>query len=202
MKHIISILLLFVYSIGYSYAQTSPWEKVYNDLPRKERDEYYENARHFLRNYYDQITAAIEDVEIHPFITEELINREETEVVRYQPEFVPERGKQRILTFSQYLLEASNTFQGKSEGLEFVVSNIEEDKYVHGYNAQDRWIAPNEKRERNYSEKAFKRYAKATKQGNADAQYEFGNCYYNGKGVSQNDIQAIVWYVYSGTRTY
>ena len=135
MKHIISILLLFVYSIGYSYAQTSPWEKAYNDLPRKERDEYYENARHFLRNYYEQITAAIENVEIHPFITEELIDREEAETVRYKPEFIPERGKQRILTFSQYLLEASNTFRGKSEGLEFVVSNIEEDKYVHGYNA-------------------------------------------------------------------
>lgn len=135
MKHIISILLLLVCNWGYSYAQTSPWEKAYNDLPRKERDEYYENARHFLQNYYEQITAAIEDVEIHPFITEELIDREEAETVRYKPEFIPERGKQRILTFSQYLLEASNTFRGKSEGLEFVVSNIEEDKYVHGYNA-------------------------------------------------------------------
>lgn len=135
MKHIISILLLLVCNWGYSYAQTSPWEKAYNNLPRKERDEYYENARHFLQNYYEQITAAIEDVEIHPFITEELIDREEAETVRYQPEFIPERGKQRILTFSQYLLEASNTFRGKSEGLEFVVSNIEEDKYVHGYNA-------------------------------------------------------------------
>jgi len=135
MKHIISILLLLVCSLGCSYAQTSPWEKAYNDLPRKERDEYYENARHFLQNYYEQITVAIEDVEIHPFITEELIDREEAEAVRYQPEFVPERGKQRILTFSQYLLEASNTFRGKSDGLEFVVNNIEEDKYVHGYNA-------------------------------------------------------------------
>ena len=135
MKHIFSILLLLVCSIGYCYAQTSPWEKAYNDLPQKERDEYYENARHFLRNYYEQITAAIEDVEIHPFITEELIDWEEAEAIRYQPEFVPEKGKQRILTFSQYLLEASNTFQGKSDGLEFVVSNIEEDKYVHGYNA-------------------------------------------------------------------
>lgn len=429
MKHIISILLLFVYSIGYSYAQTSPWEKVYNDLPRKDRDEYYENARHFLRNYYDQITAAIENVEIHPFITEELIDREETEAVRYQPEFVPERGKQRILTFSQYLLEASNTFHGKSEGLKFVVSNIEEDKYVHGYNAltncfvrlnydleirlhgetllkrpcrmcclfpeaqykkrvrlmqiepledgfiasatpeqadnekakseitkpvtenkkgkgtnwpffiktfililavivpltamafyllygdkfkkrsttlfmylqkgmpyffaallsgglhafaieptidiirtwgtddtlwkriillysgflvyllfpfamysaskyfnwekiriiisayqgnanaqyefgeeyngkadkayhgyynvQERWIAPNKKCEKNYREKAFKWYAKAAKQGNANAQYELGNCYYNGKGVSQNYTQAIIWYTFA-----
>ena len=130
MKHIISILFLLVCSLGCSYAQTSPWEKAYNDLPRKERDEYYENAHHFLQNiYYDQITAAIEDVEIHPFITEELIDREEAETVRYQPEFVLERGKQRILTFSQYLLEASNTFQGKSDGLEFVVSNIPEAQY-------------------------------------------------------------------------
>lgn len=135
MKHTFFIFLLLACCIKNSYAQTSPWEKAYNDLPQKERDEYYENARHFLQNiYYNQIAAAIEDVEIHPYIIEDLAG-EEGETTRYLPEFQLESGNQRTLTLAQYLMELCHTFQGKSEGLEFIVSNIEEDKHVHGYNS-------------------------------------------------------------------
>ena len=135
MKHIFFTILLFVCYIENGYAQTSAWEKAYNDLPKKERDEYYENARHFLQNiYYNQIIAAIESVEIHPYLIEDLAG-EEAGAARYLPEFLPEGGSQRPLTLAQYLMELCNTFQGKSEELEFVVNDVVEDKYVHGYNS-------------------------------------------------------------------
>ena len=35
---------------------------------------------------------------------------------------------------------------------------------------------------------------KAAEQGNADAQYFLGFCYYNGQGVSQDYNQAVIWY--------
>lgn len=135
MRHIFFTILLLACYIESGYAQTSAWEKAYNDLPQKERDEYYENARHFLQNiYYNQIIAAIESVEIHPYLIEDLAG-EEAGAARYLPEFLPEGGSQRPLTLAQYLMELCNTFQGKSEELEFVVNDVVEDKYVHGYNS-------------------------------------------------------------------
>ena len=41
---------------------------------------------------------------------------------------------------------------------------------------------------------AVKWYRKAAEQGYADAQYNLGSCYYNGKGVPQNYAEAVKWY--------
>ena len=38
------------------------------------------------------------------------------------------------------------------------------------------------------------RYYKAAKQGDADAQYNLADCYYNGKGVTKDDTQATYWW--------
>lgn len=38
------------------------------------------------------------------------------------------------------------------------------------------------------------RYRKAAEQGDADAQYNLGFCYYNGNGVTQSYTEAVKWY--------
>ena len=42
--------------------------------------------------------------------------------------------------------------------------------------------------------KAIYWYKKAAEQGNADAQYRLGDCYYNGAGVEEDEQQAVYWY--------
>ena len=42
--------------------------------------------------------------------------------------------------------------------------------------------------------KAAKWFTKAAKQGHIDAQLDLGNCYMQGKGVDQNNDEAIRWY--------
>ena len=37
-------------------------------------------------------------------------------------------------------------------------------------------------------------YRKSADQGNAQAQYKLGNCYYFGHGVSENKQEAVKWY--------
>ena len=37
----------------------------------------------------------------------------------------------------------------------------------------------------------FKEYRKAAKKGDAEAQFNLGNCYYNGEGVKQNNKAAV-----------
>ena len=41
----------------------------------------------------------------------------------------------------------------------------------------------------------FEELLKRSKQGDLDAQIELGNCYYNGKGVEQDYLEAIKWYL-------
>ena len=45
----------------------------------------------------------------------------------------------------------------------------------------------------NYEE-AVKWYTKAAEQGDADAQYKLGRCYYEGKGVEEDKEEAVKWY--------
>ncbi|MBD5526750.1 MAG: hypothetical protein HDR04_20595 [Lachnospiraceae bacterium] len=40
---------------------------------------------------------------------------------------------------------------------------------------------------------AFKLWSAAAEQGNAEAQYRLGICYYNGKGVNQDYVEALKW---------
>ncbi len=45
---------------------------------------------------------------------------------------------------------------------------------------------------------AFRCYKKAAEVGNAEAQNCLGKLYYQGKGVKQNDVQALMWFSLSG----
>ena len=47
--------------------------------------------------------------------------------------------------------------------------------------------------EKNYSE-AVKWYRKAAEQGDADAQFNLGACYFLGNGVEKNDSEAVKWW--------
>lgn len=40
----------------------------------------------------------------------------------------------------------------------------------------------------------IKRFRKAAEQGNIDAQFTLGKCYYNGYGVTQSYTDAVKWY--------
>ena len=40
----------------------------------------------------------------------------------------------------------------------------------------------------------MKWYRKAAEQGDAKAQYNLGNCYYFGNGVTENEQEAVKWY--------
>lgn len=137
MKPLAFIAFLLLCGFSNSLAQTSAWEKAYNDLPPKERDEYYENARFFLENvYYYQLAEAIEDSDIHEFLIKDLFGDENNVgAARFQPECLLEKSEQRFLTPSQYLQTLSNAFQENAAGLEFLVSNIREDSKLHGYTA-------------------------------------------------------------------
>jgi TPR repeat protein len=42
--------------------------------------------------------------------------------------------------------------------------------------------------------KAVYWYTKAAKQNHADAQNKLGDCYYQGRGVSENKIKAAYWH--------
>ena len=44
---------------------------------------------------------------------------------------------------------------------------------------------------------AFKWYTKSAEQGDADAQYNLGNMYYDGQGVPQDYKEAVRWYTKS-----
>ena len=136
MKQFVYITLLLLCGFLNSHAQeVSPWEEAYNNLPQKHRDEFYEYARDFLENtYYTQMSLAIgEGVEFRVnFIADIFGDENEADAARFQPEFLPESGKERFLTPDSYLQALSTAFK-ESDELEFIVSNIEEDKYVHGY---------------------------------------------------------------------
>jgi hypothetical protein len=41
---------------------------------------------------------------------------------------------------------------------------------------------------------AFQWYRKGAEQGVAEAQYNLGCCYANGKGVTKDDVEAVKWY--------
>lgn len=43
-------------------------------------------------------------------------------------------------------------------------------------------------------QKAVEWYTKAAEQGHAAAQYNLGNCYYDGEGVEKDLQKAIEWY--------
>lgn len=43
-------------------------------------------------------------------------------------------------------------------------------------------------------EKGVELLRRAAEQGNADAQYNLGDCYYYGEGVAQDYAQAVYWY--------
>ena len=122
MKPLAFIAFLLLCGFSNSLAQTSAWEKAYNDLPPKERDEYYENARFFLENvYYYQLAEAIEDSDIHEFLIKDLFGDENNVgAARFQPECLLEKSEQRFLTPSQYLQTLSNAFQENAAGLEFL----------------------------------------------------------------------------------
>ena len=136
MKQFVYITLLLLCGFLNSHAQeVSPWEEAYNNLPQKHRDEFYEYARDFLENtYYTQMSLAIgEGVEFRVnFIADIFGDENEADAARFQPEFLIESLEEHFLTPNSYLQTLRNTFE-ESDELEFIVSNIEEDKYVHGY---------------------------------------------------------------------
>ena len=45
-----------------------------------------------------------------------------------------------------------------------------------------------------YSSEAERKYRKSAEQGDADAQFNLGRCYYNGQGVDKDYTQAVYWY--------
>ncbi len=49
---------------------------------------------------------------------------------------------------------------------------------------------------------SFASLCKAAEQGDIDAQYELGNCYYNGNGVSEDKAEAVKWYYKAANRGY
>ena len=138
MKQFVYITLLVLYGLFDSHAQdVSPWEDVYYKLPKNERDEFYKCARYFLENtFYTQMTLAIEEgMEFRTYFIEDIFgDKNDADAPRFQPEFLPESGKHRFLTPKSYLQILSNAFN-ESDNIEFVISNIKEDKYVHGYNS-------------------------------------------------------------------
>ena len=137
MKQFVYITLLLLCGFLNSHAQeVSPWEEAYNNLPQKHRDEFYEYARDFLENtYYTQISLAIDEDQAFrkKFIKDIFGDEDNINAARFQPEFLLKGGKQRFLSPSQYIEELRSVFRGKSDHLEFVVSNITEDEKVHGY---------------------------------------------------------------------
>ena len=44
------------------------------------------------------------------------------------------------------------------------------------------------------SDQEVMQFRKAAEQGEADAQYNLGVCYYNGDGVPQDEVLAYMWY--------
>ena len=50
--------------------------------------------------------------------------------------------------------------------------------------------------------KPAEQYRNAAEQGDASAQYNLGNCYYNGNGVTQNYSEAIRWYRKAAKQEY
>ena len=136
MKQFVYITLLLLCGFLNSHAQeVSPWEEAYNNLPQKHRDEFYGYARDFLENtYYTQMSLAIEEGEMFcvNFIKNIFGDENEADAARFQPEFLIESLEEHFLTPDSYLQTLCNTFE-ESDELEFIVSNIEEDKYVHGY---------------------------------------------------------------------
>jgi len=52
------------------------------------------------------------------------------------------------------------------------------------------------------TKEAFKWYEKAANMGNANAQAELGNMYFEGKGVSQNYQKALKWYRKAATKGF
>ena len=47
------------------------------------------------------------------------------------------------------------------------------------------------------SERGFRSYLKSAEKGDPKAQYDLGNCYYDGRGVSQDYKKAFKWYLKS-----
>ena len=48
----------------------------------------------------------------------------------------------------------------------------------------------------------FDKYKKLAENGNAEAQYKLGNCYESGKGVAEDDGEAVKWYRKSADQNY
>ena len=123
MNRIIYILILCLSHFFSGYAQSD----LFSRLPQEERDDFYENACHYIQNtYYYQIAEAITKPSIHKYLIEYLMASNEA---RYQPEAIPEASKQRLLSPSQYLMSLSHAF-GKDSELEFSVSNFSYDNQV------------------------------------------------------------------------
>ena len=101
----------------------------YDNLPQEDRDEFFENARHYIQNtYYYQIAVAISDADVHEGLIEFLMAGEES---RYQPELLLEPGQQRYLTPAQYLERIRQDFSEiDSDDLEFIVDNFSFDNRV------------------------------------------------------------------------
>ena len=101
----------------------------YDNLPQEDRDEFFENARHYIQNtYYYQIAVAISDADVHEGLIEFLMAGKES---RYQPELLLEPGQQRYLTPAQYLERIRQDFSEiDSDDLEFIANNFRFDNRV------------------------------------------------------------------------
>lgn len=123
MNRIFYILILCLSHFFSGYAQSD----LFSRLPQEERDGFYENACLYIQNtYYYQIAEAIANPAIHKYLIEYLMASDEA---RFQPEAIPEAGKQRLLSPSQYLMSLSHAFEKDNE-LEFSVSNFSYDNQV------------------------------------------------------------------------
>lgn len=52
----------------------------------------------------------------------------------------------------------------------------------------------NDRKATEYYQKAAKEFRKAAERGDANAQFNLGECYSLGLGVSKNDVEATEWY--------
>ena len=72
----------------------------------------------------------------------------------------------------------------KQEGMEKQKSKEEQNSFENDYYDE----------KENDGEKAVQRFGKAAEQGDTEAQFHLGNCYYDGEGVAKDYEKAVEWY--------
>lgn len=129
MKPTVYISLWLLFSLLCDPAKAKS-DNLFADLPSEEREEFYENARHYIQNtYYYQIAEAISNPACHKDLIGYLMAGDDA---CYKPELLPQTGNLRFLTPSQYLRRLCQHFsRAEGDELEFIVSKFSSNKQIH-----------------------------------------------------------------------